>query len=121
MVGKLDDPNRLQALTFLVIEDNKQKKKDTDLFAGYYCSSGSNIGTVRPAAGINKHRRDITKTGHMIGTGPPLWSSGREFLARDPEVRVRFAALPHFLRSSGSGTGSTQPREYNWEATRKKK
>jgi hypothetical protein len=26
---------------------------------------------------------------------------------------VRFPALPDFLRSSGSGTGSTQPREYN--------
>jgi hypothetical protein len=25
--------------------------------------------------------------------------------------RVRFPALPHILRSSGSGTGSTQPRE----------
>jgi hypothetical protein len=36
-----------------------------------------------------------------------------EFLATDPEVRVRFRALPDFLRSSGSGTGSTQPREYN--------
>jgi hypothetical protein len=30
-----------------------------------------------------------------------------EFLATDPEVRVRFLALPDFLRSSGSGTGST--------------
>jgi hypothetical protein len=29
----------------------------------------------------------------------------------DPEVRVRFPALLDFLRSSGSGTGSTQPRE----------
>jgi hypothetical protein len=38
------------------------------------------------------------------------WS---EFLATDPEVRVRFPALPDFLRSSGSGTGSTHPREYN--------
>jgi hypothetical protein len=38
------------------------------------------------------------------------WS---EFLATDPEVRVRFPALPDFLRSSGSGTGSTQPRDYN--------
>jgi hypothetical protein len=30
--------------------------------------------------------------------------------------RVRFSALPNFLRSSGSGTGTTQPREYNWGA-----
>jgi hypothetical protein len=30
--------------------------------------------------------------------------------------RVPFPALPDFL-SSGSGTGSTQPREYNWGAT----
>jgi hypothetical protein len=27
--------------------------------------------------------------------------------------RVRFPALPDFLRSSGSGTGSTQSREDN--------
>jgi hypothetical protein len=38
---------------------------------------------------------------------------GSEFLAPDPEVHVRFPALPDFLRSSGSGTGFTQPREYN--------
>jgi hypothetical protein len=31
-----------------------------------------------------------------------------EFLATDPEVRVRSPALPDFLRSSGSGTGSIQ-------------
>jgi hypothetical protein len=37
------------------------------------------------------------------------WS---EFLATDPEARVRFPALPE-KKSSGSGTGSTQPREYN--------
>jgi hypothetical protein len=42
---------------------------------------------------------------------PPLWSSEwSEFLATDPEVRVRFPALPK--KSCGSGTGSTQPREY---------
>jgi hypothetical protein len=35
---------------------------------------------------------------------PPLFS---EFLATDTEVRVRFLALPDFLRSSGSGTGSS--------------
>jgi hypothetical protein len=37
------------------------------------------------------------------------------------EVRVRFPVLPDFLRSSGSGKGSTQPREYNWGDTWKKK
>jgi hypothetical protein len=31
----------------------------------------------------------------------------------DPEVRVRFPALPDFLTSSGSGTWSTQPCEDN--------
>jgi hypothetical protein len=35
--------------------------------------------------------------------------------------RVRFPALQEFLRSSGSGTVSTQPREYNWGATWKKR
>jgi hypothetical protein len=43
---------------------------------------------------------------------PLLWSNG--------QVRVRFPALPDFLRSSESGTESTQPREYNWGATWKK-
>jgi hypothetical protein len=37
------------------------------------------------------------------------------------EVLVRFPALPDFLTSSGSGTGSTQPREYNWRTTWKRK
>jgi hypothetical protein len=37
------------------------------------------------------------------------WS---KFLATDPEARVRFPALRE-RKSSGSGTGSTQPREYN--------
>jgi hypothetical protein len=45
---------------------------------------------------------------------PSLWS---DFLATDLEVRVRFPALLDFLGSSGSGAGSTQPREYNWGAT----
>jgi hypothetical protein len=42
------------------------------------------------------------------------------FLATDPEVRVRIPALPDFLRSSGSGTGSTQPRDYNEELLERK-
>jgi hypothetical protein len=32
-------------------------------------------------------------------------SVSSEFLATDPEVRVRFPTLPDFLRSSGSGRG----------------
>jgi hypothetical protein len=47
----------------------------------------------------------------------PSWTASvvkwSEFLTTDPEVRVRFQALPDFLRSSGSGMGSTQPHEYN--------
>jgi hypothetical protein len=36
-----------------------------------------------------------------------------EFLTTDPEVRVRFPALPDFQKSSEYGTGSAQPCEYN--------
>ena len=43
--------------------------------------------------------------------GPPLWSSGRSFWLQIQRSRVRSPALPDFLSSSGSGTGSTQPRE----------
>ena len=44
---------------------------------------------------------------------PPLWSSGQSFWLQIQKSRVRFPALPDFLSSSGSGTGSTQPREIN--------
>jgi hypothetical protein len=46
----------------------------------------------------------------MMTASVVQWS---QFLTTDPEVRVRFQALPDFMTSSGSGTGSTQPREYN--------
>ena len=45
--------------------------------------------------------------------GPPLWSSGQSFWLQIQRSRVRSPALPDFLSSSGSGTGSTQPREVN--------
>ena len=44
---------------------------------------------------------------------PPLWSSGQSFWLQIQGSRVRSPALPDFLSSSGSGTGSTQPREVN--------
>ena len=42
-----------------------------------------------------------------------LWSIGQNFWLQLQRSRVRFPALPDFLSSSGSGTGSTQPREVN--------
>jgi hypothetical protein len=48
---------------------------------------------------------------------PPLWSSGQSSWLQILRSQVRFPALPDFLRSSGSGAGSTQPREDNWGAT----
>ena len=42
-----------------------------------------------------------------------LWSSGQSFWLQIQRSRVRSPALPDFLSSSGSGTGSTQPREVN--------
>jgi hypothetical protein len=44
---------------------------------------------------------------------PPLWSSSQSSWLQVQRTRVRFPALPYFLRSSGYRTGTTQPREYN--------
>jgi hypothetical protein len=44
---------------------------------------------------------------------PPFWSSCQSSWLQIQRSRVRSPALPDFLRSSGSGTGSTQPREDN--------
>jgi hypothetical protein len=52
---------------------------------------------------------------NVLVSGPPLWCSCQEFLATDPEARVRFPAL--LEKSSGSGTESTQPHDYNRGAT----
>jgi hypothetical protein len=56
---------------------------------------------------------DIWEFIFQLGDYFPLTKGISEFLATDPEVWVRFPALPDFLRDRGSGTGSTQPREYN--------
>ena len=39
--------------------------------------------------------------------GPPLWSSGQSFWQQIQRSWVRSPALPDFLSSSGSGTGSS--------------
>jgi hypothetical protein len=46
------------------------------------------------------------------GSGDCLCGLVIRILAADPEARVRFPAPPNFLSSSGSGTRSTQTREY---------
>jgi hypothetical protein len=46
---------------------------------------------------------------------PPLWSSGQSSLLQI--LRLGFNSRHYQKKSSGSGTGSTQPREYNWGAT----
>jgi hypothetical protein len=53
----------------------------------------------------------ILDRGYNPETASVVWWS--EFLVTDPEVRVRFPALPDFLRSCGSEKGSTQLREDN--------
>ena len=59
----------------------------------------------------------VTITEHithcLLRVRPPLWSSGQSFWLQIRRSRVRFPAQPDFLSSSGSGTGSTQPREVN--------
>jgi hypothetical protein len=42
-----------------------------------------------------------------------LWSSGQSSWLQIQRSRVRFPALIDFLIGIGSGTGSTQPHEYN--------
>jgi hypothetical protein len=51
---------------------------------------------------------------------PPLWCSGQSSWLQIQRSRVRFPALPDFLRSSGSGVEYIQPREDNRWATWKK-
>jgi len=46
-----------------------------------------------------------------MGVEQKLWSSGQCFWLQIQRSRVRSPALPDFLSSNGSGTGSTQPRE----------
>ena len=67
---------------------------------------------------VYRYSGTLTVGFHLISDrsvhdGPPLWSSGQSFWLQIQGSRVRFPALPDFLSSSGSGTGSTHPREVN--------
>jgi hypothetical protein len=58
---------------------------------------------------------DFFITLHVVG--PPLWSSGQSSWLQIQRFWIQFPALPDFLRSNGSGTGPTQPREVDRGAT----
>jgi hypothetical protein len=58
-------------------------------------------------------RVTMTQVALLSGFSYNIHDRLRGLVATDPEVPVRFPALPDFVRSSGSGTESTQPREYN--------
>jgi hypothetical protein len=60
------------------------------------------------------------KTFLLISWRPRLWCSGQSSWLQIQKSGFDSRALPDFLRSGRSGTGSTQPREYNWGATWKK-
>jgi hypothetical protein len=59
----------------------------------------------------DRNQREREQLGFQIG--PPLLSGGQSSWLQIHGSRIRFPALPHFLRSSGSGMGSIRPREYN--------
>jgi hypothetical protein len=52
-----------------------------------------------------ERRRETTKPLQFL----PLWSSGQSSWLLTQRSHVRFPALPGFLSTNGSGTGSTQP------------
>jgi hypothetical protein len=74
------------------------------------------LGSYIPEEGIlHSHRRESLKyyggkiLPQPLTSGPPLWSSAQTSWLLPQRSRVRFPALPDFLSSSVSGTGSTQP------------
>jgi hypothetical protein len=61
--------------------------------------------------------RPLYVTVHNPSYRSSLWYSGQRSWLQTQRSRVLFQALPDFLSSSRSRTGSTQPREDNWGAT----
>jgi hypothetical protein len=56
---------------------------------------------------------DKLLTASLLFGMQPLWCSGQSYWLQIQRTRVRFREQPDLLRSSGSGTGSSQPRVYN--------
>ena len=72
-----------------------------------------NYGFVSDKCNLEAEVMVYKNSTYIVTIRPPLWSSGQSFWLQIQRSRVRFPALSDFLSSSGSGTGSTQPREVN--------
>jgi hypothetical protein len=62
------------------------------------------LGLLVKSFSITKHKLQTKGSEKYMDSARDKWYSGQR-------SRVRFPALPDFLRSGGSGTGSTQPPE----------
>jgi hypothetical protein len=87
----------------------------TNTYQDLKIPSRKNLETASKASCLTKIKKPLDTLNVIkftINRGFKLTGTSIMFLATDPEARVRFPALPE-KKSSGSGTGSTQPREYN--------
>jgi hypothetical protein len=81
---------------------------------GLYVESMTRIGPMVPKKSVTTKRNLVQYIfGFHMTKISPLWSSGQSSWLQIQRSLVRFPLLPDFLKSSGSGTGSTQPRDYN--------
>jgi hypothetical protein len=94
------------------------------LFGLFSCRVGRGLATDRstlqsvfPTVFTIKNLENRTRQNKRVSSyyWPPLWSSGQSSWL---EIRrPGFDSRHYHKKSSGSGTGFTQPREYNWGAT----
>jgi hypothetical protein len=77
---------------------------------GWVCCNAIRFQTYKCKRNVVDQTFYLMSVHFRVAASVVQWS---KFLTADPEVWARFPALSDFLRGSGSGKGSTQPREYN--------
>ena len=116
---KQDPMQRILGVLFPRVKQPEKEVQHLDLYNSSYVKNyrryiGTLVCPFRERCLI-KHRKKVpiiifSIIGPISILRPPLWSSGQSFWLQIQKSRVRSPALPDFLSSSGSGTGSTQPR-----------